>query len=558
MRENFLVLGAGVMQGPAIAAARELGFNTIAVDANPRAACIQSADHFEQIDLADKERLLDFAASVQAKAGLAGVMTCGTDFSTSVAWITERLGLSGHSYEAALNASDKGRMRACFARSGVPSPSFITVNAAEGSVPRFGFPAVVKPVDSMGARGCRRVDSERELAAAVVDAVSFSRSGQAIIEEYMEGPEYSIDALVVDGRVIPAGIADRHIFFPPYFIEMGHTMPTAAPPDVQERLMRAFQAGVRALGLSCGAAKGDVKMTKNGPMIGEIAARLSGGYMSGWTYPLSSGVNVIKAAVLIAAGRGFPQDFSQPTINRVSAERAFISIPGKVRAVYAAINPDEAVVQGIAAVERLPHITNLFLRAGSGDDVDFPRNNVSKCGNVISVAEDRREAVDAADSAARSVIIRLQAPDARTEAFLRGQTSLAQADQSGTGQAGMFPPDAFSLTPEGARLLDALPECKPAGAPLQALKEAAVVPLSALTSSAAVDYAGRSVAYTLAAARALTGFALPVRSCETGALFFGKRFWQAFVRGGIQGVVYYLDSLAAGAVGGVPRSGNAG
>ena len=163
-------------------------------------------------------------------------------------------------------------------------------------------PLVVKPCDNMGGRGCSRVESPGELDAAIADAAAFSRTGRAIVEEYMDGPEFSIDAIVYGGKVYECGFADRHIFYPPYFIEMGHTIPSAVDAETKNKLMACFEAGVHALGLTSGAAKGDIKLTSRGPMIGEIAARLSGGYMSGWTYPYSSGFEVTEAAIEIAMG----------------------------------------------------------------------------------------------------------------------------------------------------------------------------------------------------------------------------------------------------------------
>ena len=311
MRERIVILGAGVMQGPAIRIARELGFFAVAVDANPAAPCAGMADRFEPVDLRDAAGVESLARSLMSEpGGLGGIMTAGTDFSATVALVAERLALPGIPHETALNASDKSRMRECFRKAGVPSPAFVIVSSGDRpdrlSLPA-PFPLVVKPVDSMGSRGCRRVDDQNGLADAVADALRFSRSGRAIVEAFMEGPEFSIDAIVNRGEITVCGLADRHVFFPPFFIEMGHTMPSELDGERRDAVLAAFKAGVRALGLAdpanVGAAKGDVKLTPEGPMIGEIAARLSGGYMSGWTYPYSSGVEPTRAAVLLAMGK---------------------------------------------------------------------------------------------------------------------------------------------------------------------------------------------------------------------------------------------------------------
>mgnify|MGYP002388944453 CR=1 FL=1 len=127
----------------------------------------------------------------------------------------------------------------------------------------------------------------------------------------MDGPELSLDAIVWRGRVTVCGVADRIIRFPPFFVEMGHTMWSALPADDRSAVERVFTDGIRALGIDNGAAKGDIKLTSRGPMVGEIAARLSGGYMSGWTFPLASGVEVTRAALRVAAGLE-PGDLPEP------------------------------------------------------------------------------------------------------------------------------------------------------------------------------------------------------------------------------------------------------
>ena len=528
MNEQLIILGAGLMQGPAIRIAKELGFFAIVVDGSSSAPCAPLADRFEQIDLKDKEGIESFACSLQ-NGGRLGIMTAGTDFSATAAWVAERLGLPGIPYEAALNASDKGRMRACFKQAGLPSPEFITITAATAADENISlpapFPLVVKPVDNMGGRGCRRVNNMEELGEAVTDALRFSRSGRAIVEAFMEGPEFSVDAIVYHGEISICGLADRHIFFPPYFIEMGHTMPAAIDLEKKEAILETFRAGIRALGLAgegnVGAAKGDIKWGPKGPMIGEIAARLSGGYMSGWTYPYSSGIEPTRAAILAAMGRR-PESLV-PLKTWTSAERAFISIPGTVK-----------TISGIEAARDKPYIRDILLRTAAGGKVSFPENNVGKCGNVISAAPDRASAAKAAESAARSILIRLDPSDTETAAFL--------------SKASAFPPDAFQLGAELRAALDKLPEgITPFPASGQDKKPDAleIIPFPELTASGLRDYAGRTVEESLLIVRNLTGFPLTEAAANTDnkTTVLGRFFWAALVRGGYQGLLYCIDSL---------------
>ena len=520
-KPRILILGAGIMQGPALRIAAEMGYDAVAADADPQAPCTALAARFEKIDLKDREGIEALGRSLKEQGGLGGIMTAGTDFSATVAWAAERLSLPGIPYETALDASDKERMRGRFKAAGAPSPEYIIVkNPPEnGKGLPFPLPVVVKPVDNMGARGCRRVDTLDDLEAAVKDALKFSRSGRAIVEEYMEGPEYSVDALVYNGEITICGIADRHIFFPPYFIEMGHTMPSSEDPEVIQSLLETFTLGVKALGITNGAAKGDIKLTSRGPMIGEIAARLSGGYMSGWTYPYSTGVLPTRGAIEIATG--IKPTKTAPEWNWVCAERAFISIPGKVHSI-----------EGIEKAKVMPWVKDVFLRIKPGSTVSFPENNVSKCGNIISAAPDRKNAIDSAEKTARSILIRLKAPDDSTSAFL----AIPPGEKQG------FPPDAFSVKSGLLNILSSIEETKDGPSKFH------ILPFPEFTESGLKDYMGRSIDECLEAVRMITAMDLPIAKGQGGkdGCVLGRQFWMAFIRGGYQGAAFYIDSLRCG------------
>jgi len=518
-----MILGAGVMQEPAIRAAKELGWIAVAVDGNPRAPAAGLADRFLHVDLKDREGLAAAARGIRSELGLDGVFTAGTDFSASVAYVAAELGLPGIPPEAALRASDKLAMRAAFEAAGVPSARFAAVSSAsdiEAALGSIGFPLVVKPADSMGARGCRLARGRAELADAVEAALPFSRSGRAIVEEYIEGPEFSIDAILAPGGILIRGIADRHIFFDPYFVELGHTMPSSARPQVISEVLSAFEAGIRALGLTTGAAKGDVKYCpeRGCAVIGEIAARLSGGYMSGWTYPYASGIDPTREALELCVGLS-PSPSGQDR-GWTSAERALVSIPGKVREVL-----------GAQAAERAPYIKKLFLRAAPGDRVVFPSNNVEKCGNAISQAACREDAVGAAEEAIAAMLVRLEPEVAETEAFLAGEGRLASAE------GGTWPPEAFRLGGEAARELDAMDDfgggaAAAAGGPLT------VAPFPSAASVAGKDWSGRGFLESADLALRLAG----ARLAPMQDAVLASRFWRAVARGGAQAGLYALDT----------------
>ncbi|MBC6721256.1 ATP-grasp domain-containing protein [Treponema sp. Marseille-Q4130] len=591
MDKNILILGAGFLQKPAIEAAKKIGCRAVVVDGNEGAVCVGLSDRFERIDLKDKEGIYEFAKKLQKEGGLRAIFTAGTDFSASVSYAGEKLGLACHSYEAACNASGKVRMRQKFSEAGVPSPKFFGVTKKESEldfvkkcVRELGFPCVVKPVDNMGGRGCRMIRSEDETEDALQTALASSRTENAILEEYMSGDEYSIDALIYDGTMTITGFADRHIFFPPYFIETGHTMPTAISDAKKNELIAVFALAAKALGLSCGAAKADIKYTEKGPMIGEVAARLSGGFMSGWTYPYASHCNLTEQALLIACGKkpsfleahrkripftpppscgncGAPYELYELPCVDASAERAWISIPGIVKEV-----------SGLERACSVPFVKDVFPRIGAGDAVVFPHNNVQKCGNVISASPSCTEAIAAAEKAVSKIVLRLEPCVPETDTFFAdasfaasesGEVKNRTADKTAEAQSlvqkaevnsSRFPPDAYgaasaavesedaygsafaATSRQDASVCSAIDWKSVTGVIPKGARASDCVPrvLQRLYESDERDWNHRSFAESCAVFDEL---------CPDHPDLDAKKFWRAGLRGGVQGMLYFADTI---------------
>jgi biotin carboxylase len=512
---TIMILGAGIMQAPAIRIAREEGWKVICADGNKNAPAVNDVDTFLHIDLKDLTGLEEAAREIQENEGLDGIFTAGTDFSTSVAWVAEKLGLPGISYKTALNATDKIRMRSYFREHSVSSPNFTEISADmdfDREVSALKYPLVVKPVDSMGARGVRKIESASELRSAIEDAIRHSKTDRSIVEEFISGEEYSVDALVYRGEVTIYGLAIRHIYFPPCFIEMGHTMPAPLNSEKQKEIEDEFKKGIKALGIDNGAAKGDIIYSEKGPVIGEIAARLSGGYMSGWTFPQASLVESTKGAMEIALGIK-PQPYDG-TYKKITAERAFLSIPGTVKSI-----------DYIEEAYETEFVNDLFLRIDEGDVVDFPVNNVEKCGNIISAHEERRKAEKSAESACAKILIRLAENDSRTGVFLYGERN--------------WPEDAFKLNNSyNISYYDELvsscdfdfedlrfPEFKP-------------VKFPDIAFETALDWHGRSLSDVYFEVLRITGLEESTDIIDSKAQAF---FWRSIIKGSIQGGLWFFD-----------------
>ncbi len=522
-KDAIIILGAGFMQIPAIRTAEEKGYKTLVFDGNPDAAGKEETENFINIDIKDFDHVYRICESFKDRYVLKGVFTAGTDFSYIVAKLSEKLSLPGIGYDTAVRATLKSEMRKAFRNYNVNSPRFVIADKpedAEKQLDNLSLPIVVKPVDSMGGRGSVKIDCADDLAKAVEDALGYSRTGKAIIEEFIEGAEFSLDAVVENNEIKICGIADRHIFFPPYFVEMGHTMPSSYPENIQKEVIEVFRDGIKAIGIDNGTAKGDIKHTGEKAVVGEIAARLSGGYMSGWTFPYSTGVSVTDAAINIAVNR--PSDLPSYEYLRTAAERAFISIPGRVGEII--------IPSYIMEYKKNDNcIKELFLNIKSGDHVVFPKNNVQKCGNVIAVDEKREKAVYTAEKACRDIIVRLQPCVSATEDFLFNSRE-------------SWIPDAFTLkNSENRRRLESMPRLK-TGKGKGVSAGIAIFPIPDAESEDSMDWQGRTLHESIEAVSGITGIEWENPGKEYEAVL-GTIFWEALIRGGIQGGLWIIDTV---------------
>ncbi|MFP4152257.1 MAG: ATP-grasp domain-containing protein [Alkalispirochaeta sp.] len=409
---SIFLLGGGLMQLPAIEEAKHLGLVRHLADGNSACPGRERVESFHHVDLRDTDRLLEVARTIP---DLRGVFTAGTDFSRSVAYVAEQLGLPGITREVAERATDKGLMRETLARGGVNVPRYRVFHDGSEPEPTFPLPWVVKPVDNMGARGVILVHSRSDLDNAVRSAREFARSKRVIVEEYIPGEEYSLDALIYDGTVRITGIGARHIFFRPRFVELGHTIPARLNGDEYRALVDTFTAAIHAIGIDRGAAKGDIFLDHDNDgvpfaTVGEVAARLSGGFMSGWTFPLATGIPLTRLGIEVALGESpEPVRFSA-VHDLVSAERALISAPGTVRAIETSVTP-------VSSASGNTGVREVFINCTPGDRVVPPRNNVEKVANVIALGADADEAARIAADALDRIVVVLVPGDRDSDTF---------------------------------------------------------------------------------------------------------------------------------------------
>lgn len=395
MKRSLIIIGGGFLQVPLIRTAKDMGLFVIVFDMSAQAPGMLIADQTVIMSTRDIDGCVREAKRIAATRRIHGVVTAGTDASRAVAAIAGALELPGIRYADADAASNKVLMRKRLQKHGVPIPRFSSVwsiKEARDAMDELTFPLVIKPADNMGARGVIKVRNRNEMYAAFRHSKKYSPSGEMILEEYMQGPELSVDALAWKGKIQMTGIADRIIAREPYFVELGHNMPSSQPADILAEAERVMKAAMKALGLHTGAGKGDLKITSTGVKVGEVAARLSGGFMSSHTYPMHSGVNLLRAAVQIALGD--EPDALEPTHNLVAIERGILGPAGKIISI-----------SGVDEASRVPGVHSIHITRNPGEILPEVTSNIDKVGHVLVVADTLQAAEAKADEALKAIHI---------------------------------------------------------------------------------------------------------------------------------------------------------
>ena len=138
--------------------------------------------------------------------------------------------------------------------------------------------------------------------AAYEYTVKYSRGGEIVVEEFMEGPEVSVETLAVDGEVHVIQITDKLTTGAPYFVEMGHSQPSQLKEEIQEEIKEVAIAANNTIGIKNGPSHTEIKVTKDGPKIVELGARLGGDCITTHLVPLSTGVNMVECSIRCALG----------------------------------------------------------------------------------------------------------------------------------------------------------------------------------------------------------------------------------------------------------------
>ena len=392
--KKLMIVGASVLQLPAILKAKEMGLHVAVVDFNPQAIGIPYADKYYNASTMDEDAVLAAAEDYRPD----GIMTLASDMPMrGVAKTSDKLNLHSINYETAVKATDKYDMIKAFKEHNVPSPWFFVVDTLEelkAHEADVTFPCIIKPTDNAGSHGVAKVYSFQELLDNYEYAHSCSRHGKVIIEEYLDGPEVSVEVMVVNGVVNILQITDKITTEAPHFVEMGHTQPSRLPVATQEAIRNVTVAACTAIGIDKGPAHVEMKVTKRGPVMIELGARMGGDNITTHLVPLSTGIDMVGITIKVALGE---DPDIEPTLHCGSAIRYFEVPFGTIKAIE---NVEEA--------KKLPGVKQITFTKELGEESTPIHCSNDRIGFVIAQGATAEDAVKACEEAMKVIKVTIE------------------------------------------------------------------------------------------------------------------------------------------------------
>ena len=306
--KKLAIIGASYLQLPLVEKAKEMGVETICFAWEDGAVCKNLCDRFYPVSTVDKEEILRICRDEK----IDGITTIASDVATlTVCYVAEQMGLVGNPDKYSQTTTNKFLMRQCFMEHCIPSPNFCESN---GTVPEtvgsFLFPVIVKPTDRSGSRGVEKVEEESELKVAIERACAESFQKKAVIEEFVEGREISVESISFKGKHYILQITDKVTTEAPFFVELEHHQPSSLPEDIKSQVKEIVLHALDALHIQYGASHSELKITEDGDIrVIEIGARMGGDFIGSDLVKLSTGYDFLKGVIEVALG-----DFHEPVI----------------------------------------------------------------------------------------------------------------------------------------------------------------------------------------------------------------------------------------------------
>jgi phosphoribosylglycinamide synthetase, ATP-grasp (A) domain len=290
--------------------AKKLGYYLIGIAYEKGAVCKKYCDKFYPISFADKDSVLEVCKT----ENIDGITSFSLESALpTVIYVAQNMGLVSNSFECAKKLENKFTMRKCFTAAGIPNPLYKLVKTTmDLDEIDMLFPCIVKPVDSGGSQGVTKVNDRKELHNAFQRAIKYSKNGGVIIEQFVDGREFSVEYISHNGNHYHLQITDKVTSGEPYFVELAHHQPAQISVELMSRMKNMVEKALTALDIENSASHTEIKLDSKGDLyIIEVGARMGGDYITSDLVRLSTGYDFVKGVIDLAL-----DDFETPQFNK--------------------------------------------------------------------------------------------------------------------------------------------------------------------------------------------------------------------------------------------------
>lgn len=386
-KKAVLIFGVGPLQESIIGRAKKMGLYTVGIDPCADATCKDCVDSFEMVPGQDYEA----HCVVVEKYGIDAIVTAATDKPlVMMARVAEKYGFPFYSVETAQWSTDKFQMKQRFELGGVPHAQgrlISNVEEAEGLI----FPVIVKPRDNSGSRGVKLCRSKEELEASMIEALEVSKHDTILVEEFIEGPEYSIEALHHDGKSEVIQFTEKKTTEFPYNVELGHIQPANISEENKQKISEIVSKIGKALKFDNCPSHTELKINERGIFVIETSPRLGGDYITSTLTPLSTGVNVEDELLKMSLGETINP---QPKAVQYSGVRFFAFEEGRI----------VKDVPNVEFVKGCPHVVGFAFNLKKGQTVNRITSSLNRYGHLILQAGNRNAIEEAFDKYEKIIV----------------------------------------------------------------------------------------------------------------------------------------------------------
>ncbi len=335
--KRLIILGTNEYQNPLILRAKELGYETHVFGWPTGDIGEKTADVYHPIDILNYELLWEEVQMINP----CGVASIASELAMHpMNYLLRKMNIPCNSLETERIATDKYLMRCVMRDAGIDGPLFALVEEGfdKKKLDGFTYPLIIKPIDLSSSRGVMKINTPNEVDDAINYALGWSKVKKAIIEEFVEGLEYSGESIAYDGEYKLLVVTEKSTTGAPHFVETGHKQPADLPKDMMKRVEETLYKAFAAMGIMYGAIHPEFRITDEGRIcFMEIGARMGGDCIGSDLVPLSTGYDYM--GMVISCGCGEKPSFGK------------IREPKEARIKYIITNEDREEFERIRAEE---------------------------------------------------------------------------------------------------------------------------------------------------------------------------------------------------------------